>query len=197
MWGINHMLYFLPKLNKCLHKFQTFSVMRMYFSPVYPVYLCWELWWPDVKRSIAGELIPFTGTLIDFRELSSVWMFLTKHLCWVGRLCEQVGRGQSTRARRGAEAPLTPSLNTEGPLGREINLLWKRGSFVLTSWAPPPPSSTLPQLLHLISFQEAEIEQMGLLWSAALTDTDVIAFVSWERAELSIVIKDLGFPWQG
>lgn len=39
---------------------------------------------------------------------------------------------------------------------------------------------------------------MGLLWSAALTDTDVIAFVSWEqRAELSIVIKDLGFPWQG
>lgn len=38
---------------------------------------------------------------------------------------------------------------------------------------------------------------MGLLWSAALTETDVIAFVSWERAKLSIVIKDLGFPWQG
>lgn len=38
---------------------------------------------------------------------------------------------------------------------------------------------------------------MGLLWSAALSDTDVAAFVSWERAELSTVIKDLRFPWQG
>lgn len=41
------------------------------------------------------------------------------------------------------------------------------------------------------------MEQMGKLWSAALTETDVIAFVLWEHAELSIVIKDLGFPWQG
>lgn len=31
----------------------------------------------------------------------------------------------------------------------------------------------------------------------ALADTDVIAFVSWESAALSAVIKDLGFPWQG
>lgn len=66
--------------------------------------------------------------------------------------------------------------------------------------APPhfSPPSTLPQLLHLIPlFQEAEIEQMGLLWSAPLADTDVAAFVPWERAEPSIIIKDLGFPWQG
>lgn len=38
---------------------------------------------------------------------------------------------------------------------------------------------------------------MGLLWSAPLADTDVAAFVPWERAEPSIIIKDLGFPWQG
>lgn len=41
------------------------------------------------------------------------------------------------------------------------------------------------------------MEQMGLLWSAALAHTDVTAFVPWEYAELSTVIKDLGFPWQG
>ena len=38
---------------------------------------------------------------------------------------------------------------------------------------------------------------MGLLLSAAFTGTDVTAFVRGERAEPSIVIKDVGLPGQG
>lgn len=40
------------------------------------------------------------------------------------------------------------------------------------------------------------MEQMALLLSAALTETDVTAFVSRELAKPSIVIKDVAFPWR-